>query len=55
MAHAKPARNRTNAAWLRGELARLHNELLLREVYEQPQMTGAEIRRALTRIQRGEP
>ena len=55
VAHSSASRNRTNAAWLRARLGRLHDEILRREVYEQPPLSSAEIRRELTRIQRGEP
>lgn len=50
-----PARNCANAHWLRTQLAKLHDELLRAEIYEQRPMTSTELRAALTKIQRGEP
>lgn len=43
-----PARNRTNAAWLRVEIARLHDELLRSEAYGDRGLTSAEVRQRLT-------
>lgn len=49
-----PARNRTNAHWLRTQVAELDAELYRAEAYETRQLTVHEIRRALTAIGRGE-
>lgn len=48
-----PARNRTNAAWLRTQLAALRDDLLRAEVYGGPALTSAEIRRRLVAMLEG--
>lgn len=54
MRPASPARNRTNAAWLRARIDRLHDELLAAEVYNTKPLTSAEIRKRLRAMAAGE-
>lgn len=49
-----PGRNRTNAAWLRTQIAELEVELYRAAAYETRQLTVVEIRRALTAIHSGQ-
>lgn len=45
-----PARNRSNAPWLRAQIDRLRADLLRAEAYGGPQLSSSEVRARLAEI-----
>jgi len=50
---SSPARNRTNASWLRVRIAELHAELLRAEAYNDRPLASADVRARLTAMLEG--